>query len=100
MNIYNYKKTVNGGTAKEIDMLSEVSSGGMGFTGLLTIVFITLKLIGTITWSWWWVLCPLWAGFAIGLGFLVIIGVIALFAGGIALFAGEIAGIIYWLTES
>lgn len=35
-------------------------SGGIGFFGLLTIVFITLKLTGVITWSWWWVLSPLW----------------------------------------
>lgn len=36
------------------------SSGGVGFTGLLAIVFITLKLLGKIDWSWWWVLSPLW----------------------------------------
>ncbi len=34
------------------------SSGGIGFFGLLTIVFIVLKLTGYITWSWWWVLSP------------------------------------------
>lgn len=42
-------------------------SGGIGFTGLLTIVFIILKLIGTIDWSWWWVLSPLWITFALGM---------------------------------
>jgi len=36
------------------------SSGGVGFTGLLAIVFIVLKLTGVITWSWWWVLSPIW----------------------------------------
>lgn len=36
------------------------SSGGIGFTGLLTILFIGLKLTGYIGWSWWWVLSPLW----------------------------------------
>ena len=36
------------------------SSGGIGFCGLLTIVFIILKLCGVIAWSWWWVLSPLW----------------------------------------
>lgn len=34
--------------------------GGIGFCGLLTIVFITLKLVGVIKWSWLWVLAPLW----------------------------------------
>lgn len=32
----------------------------VGFTGLLALVFITLKLIGVITWSWLWVLAPIW----------------------------------------
>lgn len=36
------------------------SAGGVGFTGLLTIVFIVLKLCGVINWSWVWVLSPIW----------------------------------------
>lgn len=36
------------------------SNGGIGFTGLLTIVFIVLKLCGVIDWSWIWVLSPIW----------------------------------------
>ena len=35
-------------------------SGGVDFIELLTIVFITLKLCGVISWSWIWVLSPLW----------------------------------------
>lgn len=35
-------------------------SGGIGFHGILCIVFIVLKLTKNIDWSWWWVLCPLW----------------------------------------
>ena len=35
-------------------------SSGVGFFGLLTIVFITLKLTGHIEWSWLWVISPLW----------------------------------------
>lgn len=35
-------------------------NGGIGFVGLLTIAFIVLKLVGVITWSWVWVLSPLW----------------------------------------
>ena len=34
--------------------------GGVGFTGLLTIVFIVLKLLGVIQWSWLWVVSPIW----------------------------------------
>lgn len=35
-------------------------NGGIGFVGLLTIVFIVLKLCGVISWGWIWVLSPLW----------------------------------------
>lgn len=34
----------------------------IGFCGALTLLFIALKLCGTITWSWLWVLSPLWIG--------------------------------------
>lgn len=37
----------------------------IGFTGLLTILFIVLKLLGVIDWSWIWVLSPLWIWFLI-----------------------------------
>ena len=39
---------------------SSSASGGVGFVGLLTIAFIVLKLCKVITWSWLWVLSPLW----------------------------------------
>ena len=32
----------------------------MGLADVLLVVFIVLKLCGVITWSWWWVLSPLW----------------------------------------
>lgn len=41
------------------------ASGGIGFVGLLTIVFIILKLCGVITWKWIWVLSPLWISAAL-----------------------------------
>lgn len=46
-------------------MSSEKSSGGIGFTGLLVIAFIVLKLTSVITWSWWWVLSPIWIPFVV-----------------------------------
>lgn len=51
----------------------KVNSGGIGFFGLLTIVFITLKLLGKITWSWWWVLAPAWIPLAIVLAILGVV---------------------------
>jgi len=40
-------------------MSASTNGGGTGFTGLLTLIFVTLKLIGKIDWSWWWVLSPI-----------------------------------------
>jgi len=52
---------------------------GSGNLGTLTfIVFLVLKLTGVITWSWWWVTCPLWGGLAIFLAIAVIVGFVAL----------------------
>jgi membrane protein YdbS with pleckstrin-like domain len=46
-------------------MSKKSSSSGVGFTSLLTLVFITLKLIDKINWSWWWVLSPIWLAIAL-----------------------------------
>lgn len=47
--------------------MEEKNSGGVGFLGLLTLLFIGLKLTGYIAWSWWWVLAPTWIPVAIGI---------------------------------
>jgi hypothetical protein len=52
---------------------SATSSSGIGFTGLLTIVFIILKLCGVITWSWLWVLSPIWISIALVILFIGIV---------------------------
>ena len=57
---------------------SNTSSGGIGFGGLLTIVFITLKLLGVITWSWLWVLSPIWITFAIVMVLLLVVGILSI----------------------
>lgn len=49
------------------------SSGGIGVLGLLGVAFVVLKLLGVITWSWWWVTAPFWGGFALALVILVVI---------------------------
>ena len=41
-------------------MNKETKKGGLGFLSILALIFITLKLMGYITWSWWWVTAPLW----------------------------------------
>lgn len=48
----------------------------IGFLGLLTLVFIVLKLTNYIDWSWVWVLSPLWLGW---LSLTAILFILALF---------------------
>lgn len=47
------------------DKKGAAASGGIGFCGLLGIAFIVLKLVGVISWSWVWVLAPLWVPFVL-----------------------------------
>lgn len=54
---------------KEMSDSKSNSSGRIGFCGLLTIVFITLKLMKYIDWDWTWVLSPIWIPIAIALSF-------------------------------
>ena len=41
-------------------MKKEVKTVGLGFADVLTLLFIALKLCGVISWSWIWVLSPVW----------------------------------------
>lgn len=57
----------NKGRSNNVSETKTVRSGGIGFCGLLAIVFIALKLAGigsVANWSWW-VLSPLWIPFAL-----------------------------------
>lgn len=41
-------------------MREERDHSGVGICGTLTLIFIVLKLLGFIDWSWVWVLSPIW----------------------------------------
>lgn len=51
-------------------------SSGIGFTGVLQIVFIVLKLVKVINWSWIWVLSPTWIPLSITIICLLIVWII------------------------
>lgn len=53
-------------------MKNSGTTGGVSFVGLLTIVFIVLKLCNVITWSWLWVLSPIWISVSIA----IVVGII------------------------
>lgn len=55
---------------------NSTQSGGIGFAGLLTIVFIVLKLTHFINWSWWWVLSPILIPAAVVIAVLIVLGVL------------------------
>jgi hypothetical protein len=56
---------------------TDVKGGGIGFTGLLQLVFITLKLLKIIDWPWVWVLAPVWI--TVGLVILIIAVVVIVY---------------------
>lgn len=59
------------------DKTTTVNVGGGLFSTLLLILFIGLKLTGQITWSWLWVLSPMWMPIVIVLVLLVVFGLFA-----------------------
>ncbi len=59
---------------------SSSSSAGIGFTGLLTVAFVVLKLCHVINWSWWWVLSPIWISVLITLAVLAVVATYAVVA--------------------
>ena len=64
---------------------STITSSGTSITGLLGVAFVVLKLMGIITWSWWWVTAPFWAPITV-VG--VLFGIAAL---GVGIVAGVLA---------
>lgn len=54
----------------------EIKNKGISFYGLMTILFIGLKLTGHISWSWLWVLAPQWIPVAIALILAIIISIV------------------------
>lgn len=55
-------------------------STNLTFLNLLQIVFITLKLTNYISWSWLWVLSPIWIPISIFVVFTIIIFIVSIIA--------------------
>lgn len=73
--MYSYKSTDT-----HMSSSSSRSSGGISFTGALTILFIGLKLGHVINWSWWWVLSPIWISALFVFSIILIIAIVAVIA--------------------
>lgn len=56
---------------------NQQTNSGISFTGVLTLIFITLKLTKNIDWSWWWVLSPIWITIAVALVVFLVVLIIA-----------------------
>jgi len=41
------------------------NNAGISIFTILFIVFLILKLVGKIAWSWWWVTAPIWGPIAV-----------------------------------
>jgi hypothetical protein len=53
-------------------------SAGLGTSGVLTLIFLVLKLIDVIDWSWWWVFSPLLIESGLAIAILVVVGIVRL----------------------
>ena len=51
---------------------------GIGLAGILTIIFIIMKCLGHLSWSWLWVFAPLWISAGIGIVILIVVGLVIL----------------------
>jgi hypothetical protein len=63
------------------DKVTVKAGNSVGLGTLLAVLFIGLKLTGYITWSWWWVLSPLWIPLALVIGIILILVLIAMWLG-------------------
>ena len=70
-------KTINANTNTTTTTTKATKSACPSFFAILTLIFIVLKLTGCITWSWVWVLAPLWIDFILGVIIMVIAAIIA-----------------------
>lgn len=50
----------------------------MGVLEVLAIMFIVLKILGLIQWSWLWVFSPIWIMCGLAFAYLVVLGIIAI----------------------
>ena len=74
---------------------SDSTSGGIGLTGLLFVLFLGLKLGHVIDWSWWWVFAPLWMPLAL----VLVIYVFALLFVALVWGVGAIRDFFAWATK-
>lgn len=57
------------------DIAEKTTSNGVGFLGMLFLLFLGLKLSDKIDWSWWWVFAPLWVPVVL---IVAIVGIVAI----------------------
>ena len=62
---------------------SSAAGGGVSLATVLVVIFLVLKLVGVIHWSWWWVFSPWWISLGLFIGILLIVlavmAIVALF---------------------
>ena len=57
-------------------MSEKTASGGIGFTSLLQLAFIVLKLTKVIDWKWVWVLAPIWIPFSVAVTIIILVALL------------------------
>jgi hypothetical protein len=79
---------------KNINKTTIVFKPAFDFGVILFVIFLMLKLCGIITWSWWWVVSPLWIPFCLILLFVCLVLLVGTTMGILGLFVVIIDAII------
>ena len=56
----------------------KATGGGIGVSTVLFLIFLVLKLVGVIDWSWWWVTAPIWMPIALGVVIFIVAFIVLL----------------------
>lgn len=57
-------------------MKDDITITAITLPEVVTVVFVIIKLCGLITWSWWWVLSPIWICWGAVLAVVFVIGIL------------------------
>lgn len=63
------------------ELLKAKANNSMSTFTYLGLLFITLKLLHVVSWSWWYVTMPFWIPLGVGVFLLVVAGIVEVLAG-------------------
>ena len=92
LDLESYKQGLEAGLRQAPKTIVRTTKKSWSIPTIAFVVFLILKLTGTVDWSWWIVTLPLWIGPALVIGSIaVVLGIIL----GVLIIAGIVALVAY-----